>query len=383
MSGPTRILVPCPSAFVSGAEHSTLSLMKHLDPTRYHAVAAVPDGSRLQQRCTKAGIETAPIRPVALRRTKPLAGALDLVGLGRDLTTLIGRLNVPLVHAATTVAALGAAIPCRRRGTKLIWHVRDRVAPHPLLRALGRRLDAAIAISHTVADPLDELLPAPRRAEVIYNGIDEMDVAVDATREEVRRGFGLSMDTPLVIVVGQLVAWKRIDRVVELFAHVTRCLPDACLLIVGSSPAGPGTDDESAIDRTIDHLGLGDRTVKLGYRHDVPSLVAAADVFVSAARCEPLGRAVMEAMWLGTPVVLSHEGGHLELIEPDQSGLTFDADNPDEGARQVLAVLGDAGLAGRLSDAASHRIRTRFSARAAAEATMNLYDRLLETDRPS
>ena len=49
--------------------------------------------------------------------------------------------------------------------------------------------------------------------------------------------------------------------------------------------------------------GLGERLRLLGYRDDVPALLAAADIFVLPSHFEGLPMSVIEAMLTGLPVV--------------------------------------------------------------------------------
>lgn len=52
-----------------------------------------------------------------------------------------------------------------------------------------------------------------------------------------------------------------------------------------------------------------------GYRYDALRIVSGTDVLVSTAKSEPLGRTIVEAGMLGTPMIISSEGGHKELLQ--------------------------------------------------------------------
>ncbi|MFA3790784.1 glycosyltransferase [Aliiglaciecola sp. SL4] len=52
-----------------------------------------------------------------------------------------------------------------------------------------------------------------------------------------------------------------------------------------------------------------------GYRYDALRFVSGTDALVSTAKNEPLGRTIVEAGMLGTPMIISSEGGHKELLQ--------------------------------------------------------------------
>jgi glycosyltransferase involved in cell wall biosynthesis len=76
--------------------------------------------------------------------------------------------------------------------------------------------------------------------------------------------------------------------------------PDLVVLVCGRD--GTSTRELHALH---EELGLGDRVRFLGYREDVPDIVAAADVFAFPSLFEGLGGSLIEAMALGLPIVAS------------------------------------------------------------------------------
>ena len=66
--------------------------------------------------------------------------------------------------------------------------------------------------------------------------------------------------------------------------------------------------------------GLQDRVSWLGEREDVPELIGALDVLLLPSWEEPFGRALIEAMALGVPVVATSVGGPPEIVEQGRQG---------------------------------------------------------------
>jgi glycosyltransferase involved in cell wall biosynthesis len=155
---------------------------------------------------------------------------------------------------------------------------------------------------------------APARVTVIPRGIAS---ALSAPRLS-RTAFGLEDRRPLFVNVARLVPEKAQHLLIEAFASVRATLPDAQLAIAGAF----GSADE-VVRRAIARHGLDGSVRLLGWRADVRSLIATADVFVFSSLSEGSPSAVLEAMALGTPVVafaippvveLTDGGRHATLV---------------------------------------------------------------------
>ncbi len=82
-------------------------------------------------------------------------------------------------------------------------------------------------------------------------------------------------------------------------------------------------------------------------------------------------------MTAGVPVVAAASGGHLEIIEPDHTGLLVTPDDPQKLARAALALLGDPARGSVLSNAARAWAAENFSTAAHAKAVAGVYRSLL------
>ena len=98
-----------------------------------------------------------------------------------------------------------------------------------------------------------------------------------------------------VICVARLTAQKRLERLIEAFAHVRH--PDTRLLILGEG------EDRPTLTALVEKLGLHDRVSMPGYVADVAQKLYAADLFVLPSDYEGLPAAVLEAMAANCPVL--------------------------------------------------------------------------------
>jgi alpha-1,6-mannosyltransferase len=199
-------------------------------------------------------------------------------------------------------------------------------------RAVYDRCDATVAISRSVATTLRARgIPRVRHISL---GVD-LDVFSPARRAAgVRARFGASDDELLLIYAGRLDAERRPDRVLEMM----RLLPpsaEARLVIVGDGSLAPRLAAEAAGD---------DRIHVLPFESDrgaLATLLAAADVYVSAMPYETFGLAVVEAQACGLPVLGVRAGAMIDRV-PDGLGVLVDDNSAAALAHGLLSLDRDA-----------------------------------------
>jgi glycosyltransferase involved in cell wall biosynthesis len=147
-------------------------------------------------------------------------------------------------------------------------------------------------------------------------------------------------DVPLLLALGRLHANKGFD---VLLAALPR-IPRAVLWLGGEGP------EEAALKRLADGLGVTERVRFLGWRRDVPALMAAADVFVCSSRHEPLGNVVLESWAQRRPVVATATAGPAALIQDRKSGLLVSPDDAASLARAIKMLIDDPALAAAIAE---------------------------------
>jgi len=150
----------------------------------------------------------------------------------------------------------------------------------------------------------------PSRVQVIYNALDMQPVSI--TRDEARNQLGWQQGRYL-ITVGRLVAWKGVDYLIDTLAQ----LPDVTLVIAGDGPCYGALHTQAAAK------GVADRVRLLGkVAHDqLPVYLRAADYLALYSGYEGLSHTILEALYMGTPVIASDKGGNPEVVRHDQNGL--------------------------------------------------------------
>lgn len=129
------------------------------------------------------------------------------------------------------------------------------------------------------------------------------------------------------------------------------------------------------------HLGIADRVRFLGWREDVPSLLAAADLLVCPSLHEPLGNVVIEAWSAGLPVIAIASDGPAGLIENGENGILVPLPQSPGGGAAALAeaiewLCGDRALRARLGQAGRRAFEAEFTEASVVARYRDFFDRV-------
>lgn len=297
---------------------------------------------------------------LALKHRGYLKNLVGLAGFMRER-----RIEIIHAHAARDYHLAALAVRLAARGRLVL----TRHALFPLGRVNRYLLSPAarvIAVSHAVAESVRRVgIFEPSRIEVIHNGID-------VTRYERPRAAGEDTDVGVFLVgtVGHLAPIKGHDVFLRAAALIAARRNDVNFLIVGEDKS-PRGEYRVALERLEAELGLGGRVTLSGWRDDVADVLSSLTLFVSAARSEPFGLAIIEAMAAGLPVVATASEGAVEIIADGVSGTLVPADDAPALARAVNGLLDDP----------AERARLGRNARRAAHGSFSLARMVADTER--
>lgn len=234
-----------------------------------------------------------------------------------------------------------------------------------------------VAIANEVAHSFRKVYGLERPA-LIPNGIGVDDFIMPPhTREDWRKREGFAPDDLLFTCVARLFAQKNHKTLLEAFAAGPASMPNAKLILAG--------DGEllTALEAQACELRIRDRVHFLGRRQDVPSILAASDVFVLSSLWEGNPLSVMEAMAAGRASVVTSVGGIPELLEDDKHGYVVDPGNAPAFAAAMTRLAEHASLRRVMGATASARARERFDHRQMVRAYEALYLSLLPAGAPA
>lgn len=221
----------------------------------------------------------------------------------RELAEVMVDWRPDVVHTWLDDSLLTAIVPAAFLGLPLVhrlYNISSAMAAHDDHGARHHRLMAG-ALS--TAARVCALSSAAADDAVAYYGITRPQVITNGfplagARSEVTHSAGMT-GRPVVLAVGRLSIEKGHAVLIEAMARLSRSHPLAELWIAGVGPR------DGQLRQLAQALGIGSRVTFLGFREDVSSLHAAADLFVCPSLTEGFGNAVAEAVIAGLPVVAS------------------------------------------------------------------------------
>jgi glycosyltransferase involved in cell wall biosynthesis len=231
------------------------------------------------------------------------------------------------------------------------------------LRWAARRSEALVGVSAATAGTLERTLAVPHdHIFVVPNGIPQRS----GGRERVRRGLGIPDDELLIVAVGNLYPVK---------GHVV--LLDALAMLGDDARwhlaiAGRG-EEEARLRSQSSAAGLDARVHILGFRDDIPDILAAGDIFAMPSLSEGLPLALVEAMSFGLPVVVSRVGGIPEVVSENVEALLVTPSDALALSVALRSLLDDAQLRARLGDAGRTRARRDYAIATMADRYERLY----------
>ncbi|MER5622134.1 glycosyltransferase family 4 protein [Streptosporangium sp. NPDC002544] len=287
------------------------------------------------------GATVLPIRPTMLSRA--LAARSDVLAFAAEVAQALrnaGQADLVHLHGDHVEAAILGPV-CRRRGIPLVLTVHGALARrHRQIarRAMGK-VDAFIALGSRPMCDLVALGADPHRILTTSSGLDLAILS--------RLGSAAARDPGLIVSVGSLDPVKNHELVIEAVRLIRLTRPEVRLVIAGDGPERSRLSRLSGADGAIELVGQLPRD-------EVYGLLRRAQVFVLASRRLPgkgegVPTAALEALALGTPVIVSSEASLDPAVPDSEAYCTFESGSLDDLVSVLGAVLDDEEKRNRMS----------------------------------
>jgi glycosyltransferase involved in cell wall biosynthesis len=378
MTRARKIVYPIESLFPGGAEHALLRLASALDRSRFTPeVWLLRGGGELAAEFAAQGIA---VRDCSQWDWNPQTPVVKATAF-RSAMRLVGS-RVQIVHSfawdgcgTEAAAAMLAATPCYvariataiPRGNAEAWAFKLRLA------------DRVIVLSEFSRRQIASLYPwVEAKLRVVPNGVECDRFAPDpAARGATRQALGMDAHNVVFVCVARLNLDKNHAFLLRAFQKLLATGKPARLLLLGT-----GGQAQRLVDLAA-QLGIAQRVHFLGYRRDVPQILAASDAFVLASKAtgeggiEGMSNAALEAMSAGLPVVMTRNGSE-EIVNPGQDGFVVDPRDDGELIAAMAALCDSAELRHTLGRAARLRVQHNYSLATTIAWNHEIYAELLE-----
>ena len=283
--------------------------------------------------------------------------------------------RVDIIYAQGVIAALPALfmarlfkkpIVCRPHGSgapqwtfpinEIMYHAR---------RFVFSRCDMLIFNSEEERSNLSENLGMDiNRYQIIMPSVRIESVSARELREE----LGLSKEL-IISYIGRLHPIKGVRHLIEAVSGIEE---DFKVLIVGDGP------QREELKNMVKKRGLENKILFLGFRRDIPKILASTDIFVLPSLSEGLPRAILEAMAAGKACVVTDIG---LPVEDHKTAIVVPPQNVEELRKAIELLLRDHELRQELGENARRFIYEKCSVENEIEKHLEVFEKLITQKR--
>ncbi|MGJ7914628.1 glycosyltransferase family 4 protein [Massilia sp. LXY-6] len=365
---------------LSGVQKVTLDEFSKLDKKKYEPVLVCKESGPLVEAVKSIGAKCEYIPSLAreislkadgkaflelvkcFRRLRP-----DVVHTHSSKTGILGRLAARVAGVPNVIHTVhGFAFPfAKSRFVRCFYFVAEFIG--------GLLSNKVVVLNATDYNYAIKNLRLPKhKVHLIPNGVNIEAFGIkQEVREDFRKNVLGDVDQNMICIgmVGRLWAQKN-----------PLCLVEAAKKIFEKTDfpvkfffAGDG-ELKGEVESKVKEYKLSEKVEVLGWRSDIPVLLSSIDIFVLPSLWEGMPLAILEAMASNLPVVVSDIPGNHDLVDHNNTGLLFEADNAEDLSIQLLKLIEDIGLRQRLAVAARMKVSNAYSLSQRMAKITELYD---------
>lgn len=356
---------------MGGGQEFTLNLFKNLNKTKFNPIACVIENSGIIGK----EIESLGYEVIVLGyKRQPVKTILALI-------KIIKEKEIDIINGASYHPSLYSRIAGVLSGVPVVishehgLYNKKRFHRVILNLLLSYFTDHFIAVSNAMRSQLLNWYYYPKnKISVIHNGVDTKRFIPPKSKTKAKTLLGFNPDR---LVIGMICRLDP-DKGHRFFFEAIKKLHqryDIQWLIVGHA-GGNHSHYEKEIKEYATELGINKSITFLGYRRDIPQLLAAFDIFVLPTLREGFPVAVLEAMSSGCAVVASNFPANLELITSEENGLITPMKDSLTLQKQIERLIKNKTLRNKLGENARRKVLDNFSLDKNISKIETLYEKL-------
>jgi glycosyltransferase involved in cell wall biosynthesis len=347
-----------------GAERMILSAVRnHPVPVNFHVVYFYSLKGHLSAELTGSG---ATVHHLAANNPVSLFFKLPA------LIQLLRRIRPDVIHAHLPLTGFISLIAAGFMGTPLLYTEHNLPSRYRLLtgwlhRFTLRYCKNIIAVSDAVLKDLNRIVPHTP-ARLLANGVDtEFFDPSHFSKDGLRREFNIPESRIVIGTVAVFTRQKRLDRWIEICKRVRAVNPSAFFILAGH---GPLQSDLLEHARDL----IENNCLMFAGKIDQPEKwMAAMDIYLMSSDFEGLPVALLEAMSLELPVVVTPVGGISSAVEDNVNGFHYPTENPEQAVNQILRLIADRDLRTATGKAARRTVSEKFDIRQMTAVLQTIY----------
>lgn len=240
-----------------------------------------------------------------------------------------------------------------------------------IYKTLMKRVDHVTSVgSESIQDLITTLKYPEEKTSVIRRGIPIKELKSSQTKYRLKKELKLKDSDKIVMHIGNFSPEKNHEFLLEIFFELKEENPEIKLVCVGDGVIF------QTIKQQIRKLDLEDSVFLLGFRKNIPELLAQANCFVLASKIEGVPGVILEAASQRVPSVATNVGGVPEVLINGETGFIIDDFNKNEYKEQLLSLVTNSDLNKKMGQNAFRLVQQEFNPVKNARKFEHLYARL-------
>lgn len=354
---------------IGGAGTVLLSVLRHIDRSRFDMVIALPGGSRLTEKINALGFRTV---AAYCQPDKSYEGAAV-----SEYRSIIKREKPDIVHTHASLSARIAAfrehIPVRIYTRHSVFDATHMQTAFPYKQISGFANNylstRVIAVSEAAKENLIETGVSAKKITVIVNGSEPMREVSDTEKNALREKLGIGKNDFVSVMPARLEKVKGQKYFIGAAAKLVTDHPQSKYLILG------GGSQEFTLRELAADLGLNGSVIFCGFADDVAPYLAISDVIVNCSfGTEASSMALEEGMSLSKPAIVSDFGGNIYMVKNNENGLVVAKKDADALALALSECMSDLQFCREMGAHAHERFEKEFTAERMTQQLEALYE---------
>lgn len=265
----------------------------------------------------------------------------------KELKKIINENNYEIIHCHTPVGGVLARLAAknaRKNGTRVMYTAHGfhfyKGAPllnwliyYPIEKWLSKYTDCLITINQEDYERAKKKLKKCKQIELVHGvGLDTTKFDIEITEEELeklRKEIGINKENIILTYVAELNKNKNQILLIKTIKELIKENDNYRLVLVG--------DGKKRIEyeQYIKKYNLEKYVKLLGKRTDIPQILKLTNIYVASSLREGLPVNILEAMYMGLPVVATDNRGHREVVMNDKNGALLNENAFNEIRREI------------------------------------------------
>jgi glycosyltransferase involved in cell wall biosynthesis len=344
-----------------GQQNRVLTEAAGLSRRGHHVVIACNRGSVLAEKAKRAGLRVYELNMVKW----------SYVTLISRLMKIIREEDIDIVstHSSVDSWAGGIAAKLAKRNLVRFRHNLYSIGRGPLAKLIYSLPEKIIVTSNAVKEVLQGCGLRNREIIVMPSSVDAERFHLDV--EDIRAELQIPDEAFVIGNTSTFAGVKGQEFFLQAFNIVSEKHP--CILLF----AGKIAETHKKTLLSYVRKGLHDKIIFLGHRDDIPEILKTIDIFVFPSVMESISTALLEAMTMGKPVVVSDVLAFKEIITDRVNGLYFKVRNAEDMAEKICLLMENTKLRNRIAREARDYALKRFTVSHMIDRTESLYKEIL------